>query len=44
MRERLIKSKNLEMQIVDPDNKRKRITFSSNDKASRKILIVAGTI
>ena len=31
------------MQIVDPGNKGKRITFSNNDKAS-KILIVAGTI
>lgn len=31
------------MQIVDPDNKKKR-TFSNNDKASSKILIVAGTI
>ena len=32
------------MQIVDPDNKEKIITFSSTDKASSKILIVAGTI
>lgn len=43
IRERFIKSKNLEMQIVDPDNKKKRI-FSNNDKASSKILIVGGTI